>query len=249
MRNTAWMADHIPFRRLAGRLAIVLTVLWTLGACAVTQQIYLRDDRSGETTIAVDFSADPVSRLQEMADIIGAKADGIIDFEPIHNRLSEWPGVRVFRVESPSEHRVEVEFAFENAEAVLPSAATIAQADIITFEEVEDGTRVRLYLDVDNYRLLSEVFPLLDDPTIRAMGPEENAEITQEDYLSMMGFILGPAGPEAIAESLITIRVTVDGELVSQRGGRMEDGLAVFEVPLLDLLLLHEPVDLEIVIR
>ena len=29
----------------------------------------------------------------------------------------------------------------------------------------------------------------------------------------------------------------------------MEDGLAVFEVPLLDLLLLHEPVDLEIVFR
>ena len=243
------MADHIPFRRLAGRLAIVLTVLWTLGACAVTQDIYLYGDRSGETTIAVDYSADPVSRLQEMADIIGAKADGIIDFEPIHNRLSAWPGVRVFRVESPSEHRVEVEFAFENAEAVLPSAAAIAQADIITFEEVEDGTRVRLYLDVDNYRLLSQVHPILHRPAIRTLGPQGNTEITREDYLSMMGYILGPAGPEAIAESLITIRVTVDGELVSQRGGRMEDGAAVFEIPLLDALLLHEPVDLEIVFR
>ena len=242
-------ADH--YRRLAGRLAIVLTALWALGACAVTQQLYLRGDRSGETTIAIDFSADLVARVQEMAEITGAEMpeDGIIDLEPIHNRLTVRPGVTVFRVESPSEHRVEVEFAFEDAEAILPGGDAIAQAGIVTFEKVEDGTRVRLYLDVDNYRLLSEVFPLLDDPTIRAMGPEENAEITQEDYLSMMGFILGPAGPEAIAESLITIRVTVDGELVSQRGGRMEDGLAVFEVPLLDLLLLHEPVDLEIVIR
>lgn len=242
-------ADH--YRRLAGRLAIVLTALWALGACAVTQQLYLRDDRSGETTIAIDFSADLVARVQEMAEITGAEMpeDGIINLEPIHNRLTVRPGVTVFRVESPSEHRVEIEFAFEDAEAILPGGDAIAQAGIVTFEEVEDGTRVRLYLDVDNYRLLSEVFPLLDDPTIRAMGPEENAEITQEDYLSMMGFILGPAGPEAIAESLITIRVTVDGELVSQRGGRMEDGLAVFEVPLLDLLLLHEPVDLEIVIR
>ena len=242
-------ADH--YRRLAGRLAIVLTALWALGACAVTQQLYLRGDRSGETTIAIDFSADLVARVQEMAEITGAEMpeDGIINLEPIHNRLTVRPGVTVFRVESPSEHRVEIEFAFEDAEAILPGGDAIAQAGIVTFEEVEDGTRVRLYLDVDNYRLLSEVFPLLDDPTIRAMGPEENAEITQEDYLSMMGFILGPAGPEAIAESLITIRVTVDGELVSQRGGSMEDGLAVFEVPLLDLLLLHEPVDLEIVIR
>lgn len=242
-------ADY--YRRLAGRIAIVLTALWALGACAVTQELYLRGDRSGETTIAIDFSADLVARVQEMAEITGAEIpeDGIINLEPIHNRLTVRPGVTVFRVESPSEHRVEVEFAFEDAEAILPSADAIAQAGIVTFEEVEDGTRVRFYLDVDNYGLLAEVFPMLDDPVISAMGPEENTEITQEDYLSMMGFILGPAGPEAIADSLITIRVTVDGELVSQRGGRMEDGLAVFEVPLLDLLLLHEPVDLEIVIR
>ena len=248
------MADH--YRRLAGRIALVLTALWALGACAVTQQLYVRGDRSGETTIAIDFSADLVARVQEMAELTGAEIpeDGIINLEPIHNRLTVRPGVTVFRIESPSEHRVEVEFAFEDAEAILPSADATAQTGIdqtgiVTFEEVEGGTRVRLYLDVDNYRLLSEVFPMLDDPAIRAMGPEENTEITQEDYLSMMGFILGPAGPEAIAESLITIRVTVEGELVSQRGGRMEGGVAVFEVPLLDLLLLHEPVDLEIVIR
>ncbi len=242
------------YRRAAGRLALVLTAvlaLLALGACAVTQQLYLRGDGSGETTIAIDFSADLVARVQEMAELTGAEMpeDGIIDLEPIHNRLSVRPGVTVYRVESPAEHRMEVAFAFEDAQAILPSPDAIAAAGIVTVEEVEEGTRMRLYFDLGNYRLLSEVFPLLDDPAIRAMGPEENTEITQEDYLSMMGFILGPTGPEEIADSLITVRVTVDGELVSQRGGRVEGGLVVFEVPLLDLLLLHEPIDLEIVFR
>ena len=247
-------------RPAAGRLALVPTALvptavlslLALGACAVTQQIHLRGDRSGETAIAIDFSADLVAQVQEMAELTGAEMPegGIINLQPIHERLSGRPGVTVDRVESPAEHRVEVAFAFEDAQAILPSPDEIAVARIVTVDEVEEGSRVRLYFDLDNYRLLAEVFPLLDDPTIRAMGPEENTEITQEDYLSMMGFILGPAGPQAIADSSITIRVTVDGVLVSQRGGREEEGgVVVFEVPLLDLLLLHEPIDLEVVFR
>ena len=132
---------------------------------------------------------------------------------------------------------------------MFPSPSLLWEAGIVTFEEVEEGTRVRLYLDLDNYKQLEQIFPVLDDPVIRAMGPEENTEITAEDYLTMMGFVLGPSGPDAITESVITIRLNVDGELVSQRGGRIEDGVAIFELNLLDLLLLHEPVDLEVVFR
>ena len=241
-------------RRAAGRLALVLTAVsavLALGACAVTQELYVRGDRSGETTIAIGFSADLVARVQEMAELTGSEVpeEGVINLEPIHNRLSVRPGVTVYRVEAPEEHRVEVAFAFEDAQAILPGPDAMAAPGVVTVEEVEDGTRVRFYFDLDNYGLLAEVFPMLDDPAMRAMGPEENTEITEDDYLSMMGFILGPAGPEEISDSLITIRVTVDGALVSQRGGRVEDGVVVFEVPLLDLLLLHEPIDLEVVFQ
>lgn len=241
-------------RRATGRLALVLTAVsavLALGACAVTQEIYLRGDRSGETTITIGFSADLVARVQEMAELTGSEVpeEGVINLAPIHNRLSVRPGVTVYRVEAPEEHRVEVAFAFEDAQAILPSPDALTAPGVVTVEEVEDGTRVRFYFDLDNYGLLAEVFPMLDDPAIRAMGPEENTEITEDDYLSMMGFILGPAGPEEISDSLITIRVTVDGALVSQRGGRVEDGVVVFDIPLLDLLLLHEPIDLEVVFR
>ena len=238
---------------LAAFRALLPTVpaLLALGACAVTQELHLRADRSGETTIAIGFSADLVARVQEMAELTGSEMpeEGVINLEPIHNRLSARPGVTVDRVEAPEEHRVEVAFAFDDAQAILPNPGAPAAPGIVTVDEVEDGTRVRFYFDLANYGLLAEVFPMLADPAIRAMGPEENTEITEDDYLAMMGFILGPAGPEAIADSLITIRVTVDGEPVSQRGGRVDGGAVVFEVPLIDLLLLHEPIDLEVVFR
>ena len=229
-------------------LALVLTAL-ALGACTVTQQLHLRGDYSGETTIAIDYSAELVALVQELAELPGAeqRGDGIISLEPIYNRLTERPGVTVYRVER-ERHRVEIEFAFEDAREVLPRAAADAEVGLVTFEEVEDGTvRVRLYLDLANYGLLSEVFPLLEDPVIRSMGPQEHKQSTPEGYLEVMSFVLGPTGPDALSASRVTVHVTAEGELVSQRGGRVEGGLAVFEVPLLDLLLLHEPLDVDIV--
>ena len=48
---------------------------------------------------------------------------------------------------------------------------------------------------------------------------------------------------------MITIRLTAADELVSQRGGRIKDGMAIFQLNLLHLLPLDEPVDLEVVFR
>ena len=238
-------------RRAAGTLVLVLAALWALGACAVTQELTVRADRSGETAIAIDLTPDLVARIQEMAALTGVELpeDGIVNLEALHDTLSALPGVTVTRVETPEENHLEIEFAFADAPAMFPSPSLLWEAGIVTFEEVEEGTRVRLYLDLDNYKQLAQIFPILDDPVVRAMGPEENTEITSEDYLTMMGFVLGPSGPDAISESVITIKLTVDGELVSQSGGRIEDGVAIFELRLLDLLLLHEPVDLEVVFR
>ncbi len=239
-------------RSRSGHLALVLTLaaIWALGACTVTQQLHLRGDGSGETTVAIDYSTEMVALVRDLAELPGAelRGDGIINLEPIHNRLMKRPGVTVYRVEAPERHRVEIEFAFRDAREVLPAAAANA-IGLVTFEEVEDGAlRVRLYLDLANYGLFAEVFPLLEDPVIRSLGPQDNTQRTREDYLELMSFILGPTGPEALAAALVTVRVTADGELVSQRGGRVEGNAVVFEVPLLDLLLLPEPLDMDIVV-
>lgn len=238
-------------RRVAGALSVTLIVLWLLSSCSVSQQLIIRTDGSGQTTIALDLNPELASYVQELAALTGATLPetGLIDLEPIHESLKKQPGVTVIRMEAPDEYRVEVEFSFEDAEEIFRSASPIWEAGVVTFEELEDGASLRLYLDINNYKQLSALFPLLDTPVIRAIGPEENANITAEDYLSMMSFVLGPAGPPAISESMIILEIIVDSELISQSGGRVENNVLIYEVALLDLLLLHEPIDLLVVFR
>ena len=238
------------WRRAVGRFAVVLTAIVALGACAMTSEVFLRDDGSGVTNIDVTYSPELVALMQEVAEIgdvtdgrVGAvKADGDINDDPIYNRLNARAGVTVYQVVSPRGPSVKVAFAFENASLVLPPG-------IINVTRVADGIRARLYLDVNRVRRMPEVFPILNHPAIRAVGPTENQQTTKDEYLAMMGVLLGPEGAQELADSMITVRFAVDGELVSQRGGRIEDDLAVFEVPVIDLLLLHEPIDLEVVFR
>lgn len=245
------MAPHRVRHVAARTLVLILASLWALSACAGTQELMVRADRSGETMIAIDLAPDLVDRIQEMAALTGIELteDGIFNLDTLRNTLNALPGVTVTQVKAPEEHLLEIAFSFTDALAIFPSPSPLWEAGIVTLENFDEGTRMRLYLDLDNYKQLSGVFPTLDDPVIRAMGPEENTEITAEDYLTMMGFILGPSGLDAISESVITIKLSVDGELVSQSGGRLEDNAAIFDLDLLDLLLLHEPIDLQVIFK
>lgn len=241
------------------RAGAALSALWALGACTVSQQIHLRGGCSGETAIAIEFS-DSDALVHDLTGRSEAGADALASFgNRVRSHLDTREDVTAVRVDSSEADRMEVEFAFRDARAVLPNAPlrplilaseALAEVDFITFEEVAEGTRVRAYLDLNGYRQFSSLFPLLDNPLIRPLGPEESAGLTPEDYLAIVAFVLGPDGPAAISDSEIAIRIRVDGELVSQRGGRVEeDGAVVFEVPLLDVLLLHQPLEMEIVAR
>ena len=241
-----------PWRTKTRAVTLVLAALFTVAACAVTQEITVRADRSGETMITIDLAPDLVARVQQLAAHFSDERPedrAIINLDTLRHTLSALQGITVIRVESPEENRVEVEYSFRDAPAAVVSPGLLREPGVVTFEEVEEGTRVRLYLDLENYNQLQQIFPALDDGILGFFGPGENIETTTEDYLTMLGFFLGPRVTDALSESVITIRLTVDGELISQRGGRIKDGVAIFELNLLDLLLLHEPLDLEVVFR
>jgi len=59
----------------------------------------------------------------------------------------------------------------------------------------------------------------------------------------MISYILGEEGPDAIMQSVISIRIATPTSVISQEGGTKTGTNTVrFDIPLIDILLLAKPI-------
>ncbi len=101
----------------------------------------------------------------------------------------------------------------------------------------------RLYLDLDNYPELERIVPFMADENFETFGPRYNVGMSEDEYLEMIMYILGEEGPPAIEESVISLRLNTPGKILASEGGTKESSNTIrFDIPLIDILLLAEPV-------
>lgn len=102
-------------------------------------------------------------------------------------------------------------------------------------------------LSMDNYSELKNVIPFLSDKNFEVYGPEYSNGMTEDEYMDMISFLLGEDSPEALNNSLVTIEITTP-QAITKISGAMKNGTnkAVFSFPVIDFLLLNEPISFSI---
>ena len=66
----------------------------------------------------------------------------------------------------------------------------------------------------------------------------------------MIEFAFGEEGVTGLKASSVELLVTVEGDLVSQKGGKqLDDNKVLFTIPLIDFLLLQKPLDYSITFK
>ena len=109
------------------------------------------------------------------------------------------------------------------------------------------STSLTFHLGIENYAELRDMVPFLSDPNFEVYGPEYCNGMTEDEYLEMIGFVLGEDGPEAIRSGRIMIRIHVPGTITEVGGGIAEDSsTALLTFPVIDFLLLNTPVDFSV---
>ncbi len=243
--------------KLAGmfsrRVLFILSVVLALAACSVSQEVFISSDSSGRVSVRIQLEEVFVEYLFNLAQVAGDVAvleEGtIFDLEEIQNGVQERPGVRVTQIDTPKPEILETSFTFENVEDIFGGEAELQEAGIIRFSQSNAEKKLEIYLDRKNYQQLSSMFPVLANPVFESLGPQEGDTTTEDEYLEIMEFALGEAGPEVVKNSFIEVVVRTDGEIISQRGGTLQEGTATFRIPLLRVLLLDQPLDFELVFK
>jgi len=218
-------------------------------SCSINQQATINSDASGTVDSQVHLSPLFLDYLADLAELTGAGGDAThaFDLAAVREGLLVKPGVTVRRLEEPTRGVLVLQLDFQDAQRIFGSNTTLAQAGIISIARNGNRSTLRFHLDRDNFSELGSIVPILHDPLVASLGPQQNERISEGEYLEMMGFVLGDGGPGELRRSTIETRVRVDGRIISQIGGVIEGSEVVFRTPLLSVLLLAQPLDYQIV--
>lgn len=234
-------------------VAALLALLLASAGCTVNQQLTLRVDRSGGAQIHVKLEPVFVDYLDTLSEAAGDSEmvpESVFDTEEVERSVGERRGVTVTHIATPTPEELELNLSFEDLKAMLAYNAPVpgpASRPLIAFSGTDPST-LRVHLSRNNYRALTALFPILDHPLLVSLGPQQDLEVTDAEYLEMMGFVLGDDGPPAISDSVVTVRVEVDGVILEHDGGELqEDGSLLITIPLIRVLVLDQPLDYTIV--
>jgi hypothetical protein len=240
------MTYFTPMRPRIRVLALVVLAAFALAAlgCSVSQRVTLEPDGSGTAAVRIRLEKILLDYMQDLSEVSGTapKQKGrIFDVEDIRKGFASRQEVTLTRIESASPERLDMDLAFRSIEKLF--AAPDKPQTILTLKRAGGGTTLRAHLDRKNFSQLLELAPFLKNPLFEGLGPQENDNATEAEYLELIDLALGEGGSAALKASFIETTIAVKGQVVSQTGGTPVAGGVLFRIPLLRVLLLDKPLD------
>jgi hypothetical protein len=217
--------------------AMFFFVLSLLAACTSRQAIDVKGDGSGTATIRFEVK-------QLFVDYFTSEGSAkVFDVNRFKQGIEKRPGFTVTRIATPTPETLEMDLAFKDIRSLVAEGDPPGNDGIIGVTRKDGRTTVALHLDKKNAKKMGGLFSEVSNPAFKEMSPREQRARTEKEFLEAIEFAVGKEGPPLLKSSYLELTVKVDGELVSQTGGRIAGGAAVFNVPLLRMLMLDKPLD------
>lgn len=234
--------------------AVILLVAGNfLTSCSVRENIYLNRDGSGTVSSRVEVKQILANYFSNLAEVTGNSkelSDGkLFDTEEIKAEIKKQPGVEVKSIKASGENILTTELEFRDISKVFKNEKGTAAVNVVSLKD-DGGNKVfRFHLDKKNFKQLSTLIPILSNPIIESLGPQDGDSTTESEYLDMMSFALGENGPKAVKNSMVKVIVHIKGKVISQKGGKISGNVVTFSIPLIKLLLLNKPLDYSVTFK
>jgi hypothetical protein len=215
-----------------------IAAFFSLAGCTSNETIALNG--AGGGTAHVRFE---IHKL--FADYFKGDSGVVFDTAKVKKGIEKRPGFRVSKISSPRPESLEMDLAFTDLRTLFSDDPTDDDG-IVRITEKDGKTTIALHLDRKSAKKMGALFGDVSNPAFREMSPREQKARTEAEYLEAIEFAVGKEGPPLMKRSSLKITVAADGQLVSQTGGKIENGAAVFDVPLLRMLMLEKPLDYSI---
>ncbi|MBI9095918.1 MAG: hypothetical protein JEY71_13690 [Sphaerochaeta sp.] len=223
-------------------LSLILLLLFLASSCVVTEQLSFHD--SGYNNSDFDFTVEDffIAVLEDFSEFVPDNQDSslmdsaITDFDRALRYSSTTNNVNIQKLTG---NAYEGQFNFMNLDKLFSDLGAGNDQSLL----IQSNNTLTFNLSMDNYDQLVPVIPFLADENFEAFGPVYNQGLNESDYLEMISFMLGEEGPPAIEKSTITLRIATPKPITGFiNGKKVGASLYEFSFPLIDFLLLSEPI-------
>ncbi|AEC02318.1 hypothetical protein [Parasphaerochaeta coccoides] len=228
------------------RLAIPLILLtFFLSGCVLAESMTLSSSRGGSSSATLDAYPFFIDVLEDFSTFTAEPSDDSIldvivrDFVTGLVNSQKALGINTRKT---GRNSYVIDFTFQDFNALFNALAGNQEGRVLSLNATGNRTTLALDISLDTYDELSRIIPFLTDPGFEVYGPLYNQDMSADEYLEMIGYILGEDGPKAITDSRISLRFTTPAPIVSSQGVRIiSSSVCEFSFPLIDFLLLHSP--------
>ena len=242
-KKTSKFAAVLLFALLSATMSI------TLSSCRVSEKLTLTSEQTLEGRNHIDLSVSDyfVSVIEDLSNWESSgESDPIIDvaMDEFVQNLEKSDTTSNIRFRKAGVNTYMGDFSFNDFQSLVVDLSNgNADQSIVTTTKNGDATHVSIRIGMDNYEDLTKMVPFLANPNFEVYGPLYNHDLTEENYLEMMGFILGEECPQEIMDSTIKIQVVAPKAVTAHDGTLKNTKTVEFSFPLIDFLLLHEPIE------
>ena len=228
------------------RLFLILSItIFLLSSCSVTQSFTLSENGgSSLSDIKVDqFFLDV---LEDFSDFTpqgdySIMDEAMVNFADKLNSSSSSSNVKL-RTDGKSTRYI-ISLDFSSLEKLVADLNGGKGNSLLIISD----NKMTLNLTYDNYEELEDVIPFLSDPNFEVYGPRYSNGMSEEEYMDMISFLLGEAGPEALKKSFVSIEIETPGVITAIKGAmKIGERKAVYSFPVVDFLTLNNPLSFTI---
>jgi hypothetical protein len=226
---------------------LILCAFFTVGLFSCTARIDGIINEGGSAEISLRTSLEPrtLALIRSLKGFMGDDSNlPVLDGEAISRSAASAPGIRSISLKNINPSSVEGKISISHVGAFLEAG----EGRFITFTEVPGNSSIAVNLTRESApKIISMLSPELEEYLSALMAPAVLGEdMSKQEYLNLVSSVYGRPLANEIAEAKILVSMDLPRQVKAVKGGASSGRRAEFEIPLLNILVLDQPLNYEL---
>ena len=227
-----------------GIVPIIAAVIVFFPSCSGRINAELAQNGSGTVRLEAGLEPNMTALIRSFVSMGSGESGPLLDAVSLNRSLSAAHGISSSSLRNTGQEKVEGTIGIRNIGDLLNTGAN----RFVQYTTASSGNKLAISLDrTIAPQILIQIYPEAVDYLSALMAPAATGEaLSKAEYLTLVESVYGKPLTAEISSSRVNAVIILPGTVTSVKGGTSSGREARFDIPLIDLLVLEQPLYYEI---